>query len=208
MLPSLGRALAIIVFAVLLSLVIRELVPLQQPGTNLTPSGFVCPVTEPNGSRLAGESVDSPDHLGNDELWTTLWPGGTVYMLPSDREIDGSFSMKWGWWRSVNGSLTIEGHHLDVEAEPLRADIPGGYGDTGFQVSTLTFLTTGCWEVTGHVGNASLTFVTEVLFGEATPTIQALKQEYLKPEISPGLGPGCWKHQDRRHMTAVFFLTV
>ena len=41
-----------------------------------------------------------------------------------------------------------------------------------FQGSMLIFPTTGCWEITGHAGNASLTFVTEVLFdaGAATPT--------------------------------------
>ena len=42
-------------------------------------------------------------------------------------------------------------------------DVPDGYGVTGFQASAVTFPTEGCWEVTGRVGNASLTFVTLVL---------------------------------------------
>jgi hypothetical protein len=145
------------------------LIPTQQPGANTTPNQFVCPVTEPNGSTSPFEQL-SEYFLGNDELWTTLWPDGKIYMLPTDKLPDGSFSMKWGFWRGVSGALTVEGHRLDADAAPLRADIPDGYGDTGFQVLGLIFPTTGCWEVTGRVGESSLTFVTEVVFGEATPT--------------------------------------
>jgi len=70
--------------------------------------------------------------------------------------------MKWGWRRGVRGQLRIEGRRLDESAPPLRADIPAGYGDFGFQASALIFPTPGCWEVTGRVGAASLTFVTLV----------------------------------------------
>jgi len=145
------------------------LIPTQQPGANTTPKQFVCPVTAPNGSTPPFEQP-SIYHHGNGELWTGLWPDGKIYMLPTDKLPDGSFSMKWSFWRGVNGALTVEGHRLDADAAPLQADIPDGYGDTGFQVLGLIFPTTGCWEVTGHVGESSLTFITEVVFGEATPT--------------------------------------
>jgi len=59
-------------------------------------------------------------------------------------------------------NLLNEGRRLDEPASPLRAEIPAGYGDFGFQSSALIFPTPGCWEVTGHVGTASLTFVTLV----------------------------------------------
>jgi len=75
---------------------------------------------------------------------------------------DGKLGMKWGWRRGVRGQLRIEGRRLDESAPPLRADIPAGYGDFGFQASALIFPTPGCWEVTGRVGAASLTFVTLV----------------------------------------------
>jgi hypothetical protein len=70
-------------------------------------------------------------------------------------------SEKFGWWRGpgVVGKLSIEGRRLDGPAPPLRADIPDGYGETGFQSSRVTFTSEGCWEVTGRVGGASLTFV-------------------------------------------------
>jgi hypothetical protein len=61
------------------------------------------------------------------------------------------------------GKLTIHGKRLDASAPPLRADIPEGYGDTGFQATGLIFPTEGCWEVTGKVGQTSVTFVTRVV---------------------------------------------
>jgi hypothetical protein len=63
----------------------------------------------------------------------------------------------------VTGKLRIEGRRLDGPAPPLTADVPDGYGDAGFQASGIDFPTEGCWEVTGRVGSASLTFVTLVV---------------------------------------------
>jgi hypothetical protein len=70
--------------------------------------------------------------------------------------------MKFVWWRGVKGQLSIEGRRLDADAPPLRASIPDGYGDSGVQASALIFPTEGCWEVTGRVGDAALTFITRV----------------------------------------------
>jgi hypothetical protein len=167
--PTLGWTVALVVLAFALNWTTRSLLF----GTPAAGDGFICPVTEPNGSLPPNETVPSSEYLGNSQLWTSLWPDGKVMMEPYNHEADGSFSMKWGWVRAVTGPLTIEGHRLDADAEPLHADIPDGYGDTGFQVSALIFPTTGCWEVTGRVGDASLTFVTEVVFGEPTPTPKA-----------------------------------
>lgn len=166
---ALGWIALVVVVGYFLNWSFATLIPTQQPGADTTPNQFVCPVTEPNGSTPPFEQPSTYYH-GNGELWTALWPDGKIYMQPTDKMPDGSFSMKWGFWRGVNGALTVEGHRLDADTEPLRADIPGGYGDTGFQVLGLIFPTTGCWEVTGRVGTSSLTFVTEVVFGEATPT--------------------------------------
>jgi hypothetical protein len=95
-----------------------------------------------------------------------LWPDGTVSFRkggPGQVLPDGALAMKLPWQRGIRGKLAIRGRRLDAPAAPLRADIPDGYGDIGFQATALIFPTPGCWEVTGKVGNAELTFVTRVL---------------------------------------------
>jgi hypothetical protein len=139
------------------------------PAANGTP--FECPVTKPNGVH-APENQPSPGDYGNDALWTNLamWsqqPG--LVEVPDDQHLraDGwVVEMKWAWWRFEPGKLTIEGRRLDATAPPLFADIPDGYGDRGFQVSGISFPTDGCWEITGRLGDDSLTFVVLVVYPE------------------------------------------
>ena len=126
-------------------------------------AGFRCPVTRPNGKRVSEEPAR--DHYGNDALVTVLWREGKVVFKPGGAGLvlpDGALSMKFGWWRLAHGQLTIDGRRLDSPAPPLRASIPDGYGETGFQSTAMIFPTPGCWEVTGHLGDAELTFVTLV----------------------------------------------
>ena len=116
--------------------------------------------------RSGQEHEPRRESYGNDALRVSLWPEGTVvfhsggpgFVLP-----DGSLSMKFGWWRHARGKLTIKGKRLDSPAPPIRADIPEGYGDRGFQATAIIFPTEGCWELTGKVGTATLTFVTRVI---------------------------------------------
>lgn len=118
-----------------------------------------CPVTKPNGTA-------DPTEYGNRELRTTLWPKGTVEFRPGGPgEIyeDGSMAMKWGWLRAVSGKLSIEGRRLDKPAPPLRANVPDGYPDIGFQPTLLIFPTEGCWQITGKLNRSRLTFVTRVV---------------------------------------------
>lgn len=158
-----------------------------------SPSSFVCPVTTPNGKTYTDEQLaplrgrmgttimTNPDgtkstfdwpvgnrlgNYGNDALATTLWTEGKVVFRPGGPGFvleDGPLSMKWGWFRLVRGELTIEGRRLDGPAPPLHSQIPSGYDDIGFQATALIFPTPGCWEVTGRVGEETLTFVTEVV---------------------------------------------
>jgi hypothetical protein len=130
----------------------------------VVPEPTTCTVTRPNGQGTFLEGM-APDLHGNALISTGLWPDGTVVFKPGGPGFvtgDGKLGMKWGWRRGVRGQLRIEGRRLDESAPPLRADIPAGYGDFGFQASALIFPTPGCWEVTGRVGAASLTFVTLV----------------------------------------------
>jgi hypothetical protein len=127
-----------------------------------------CAVTPPNGD--TPEAGWTGVSHGNGVLWTGMWHGNIVYADPSFVRPDGSINMKWPWFRGVPGTLTVQGRRLDASAPALSAFIPNGYGDTGFQPSVLYFSAAGCWEVTGRVGDASLTFVTLVLKVDAPPT--------------------------------------
>lgn len=129
-----------------------------------------CPVSLPNVSKSPNEyyvSTDTGLQNADGTLFTSYtWSQGAIIFArkgPGYVSPDGSLAMKWGWWRGVPGNLTIEGRRLDAPAPALRADIPEGYGDSGFQATGLIFPTQGCWEVTGIVGNARLTFVTLVI---------------------------------------------
>jgi len=125
-----------------------------------------CAVTQPgSGPPELRESLFGwGSSYGNGDLWVGgLWPDGVIAAGPEFVESDGSIGMKFGWWRIVTGDLTITGRRLDASAPPLRADVPSGYGQTGFQASGVIFPTEGCWEVTGEVGTTNLSFVTFVI---------------------------------------------
>ena len=121
-----------------------------------------CPITRANGSRPPGSTFGAEFH-GNGSLWVGFWPSNVVAWQAGG---DGSVEAKFGWWRGVAGELTIAGRRLDGQAPPLRASVPDGYGTSGFQATGVSFPTAGCWEVTGRVGSARLTFVTLVVAAE------------------------------------------
>jgi hypothetical protein len=139
----------------------RETAPPMQAGTPAQRSE-ICPLTLPNERTPRGRSNAGMNH-GNGKLWTTMWPHNVLIASGDYIQPDGSVWMKWPWWRSVHGRLTVTGRRLDGDAPPLTAAVPSGYGNRGFQPSGITFPTEGCWRVTGAVGSARLTFVTLVL---------------------------------------------
>jgi hypothetical protein len=107
-----------------------------------------CPVT------LAGGG-----YYGNDALGATL--SGTIVFRPGGPgfvDHDGALGIKFAFHRLRPGQLFVGGHRLDGEAGPARAYIYD-YGDNGFQPIYLVFPTPGCWEITGGIRDASLTFV-------------------------------------------------
>jgi hypothetical protein len=130
-----------------------------------------CPVTPPSKLAPTGEASNLFRRWISHRkptLYVGLWPDGTVVFQPGGPgsiEPDGSLGMKFPWWRGegLKGKLRIHGKRLDGPAPALRADIPEGYGDTGFQATGLIFPTEGCWEVTGEVGDTHVTFVTRVV---------------------------------------------
>jgi hypothetical protein len=139
----------------------HEATPASANATAVSPSNGTCPLTLPNGSTPPGEPDGGANH-GNDHIWTAMWPHNVLIASRDYIDADGSVVMKWPWWwRGVNGQIKITGQRLDGDAPPLTAHTQEGY--TRFQPSGIRFPTEGCWEVTGTVGDASLTFVTLVL---------------------------------------------
>src|SRR5690348_15957136 len=118
------------------------------------PTAVTCAVTLPRSARSFGKRTPGSDAMSYFEAGTShwkpvlilgpfgLWPEGTAVFRPGRAgEIlpDGSLSMKFGWTREegLRGKLKIHGRRLDAPAPPLRARIPDGYGDTGFQATAL-----------------------------------------------------------------------
>lgn len=117
---------------------------------------FVCPVTVVNdgkGGIYGNEALEVVLNAGSRFVFA---PGGPGFV---DR--DGALGIKVGWERRKKGPLQISGRRLDAPAGPARAYL-NDYGDIGFQPIYLVFPTPGCWEITGQVADASLTFVTLV----------------------------------------------
>jgi hypothetical protein len=130
-------------------------------------------LTVPNGSSPV--KANAPHAPMNDELRNSNWNHGNSalwVMLPtngvvtaSELERDGWLRVKFPWWRGVRGQLTVEGRRLDAPAPPMRCDAAtiAQNGDLGLNPCLLFFPTEGYWEITGRVGDRSLTFVVRVL---------------------------------------------
>lgn len=137
--------------------------PLASDGALTLFDASDCPVSVPVrppadiGERLFGSSTA----YGNADLWVGgLGEWGVILVDRNLIDDDGSLRWKLGWWRVASGQLTITGRRLDGSAPPIDAVIPAGYGSQGFQASSVSFPTEGCWEVTGSVGGRDMTFVT------------------------------------------------
>ena len=111
-------------------------------------SASTCPVTRPEGGLLENASLT----VGLFVKYL-FRPGGPGFV-----DSDGALGIKVLWTRKVRGQLQVGGKRLDAAAPPARAYMHD-YGETGIQPSYLLFPTPGCWQITGRVGEAKLTFV-------------------------------------------------
>lgn len=110
--------------------------------------------------RVLHEGGVSSNWYGNDVLWVLLPNGGRIVKAPGEK-----LAEKFPWVRLVHGTLRIDGRRLDGAAPPARAQVPSGYGLSGFQASAIVFPKVGCWVITGTIADEKLTFVVEVRRG-------------------------------------------
>jgi hypothetical protein len=85
-----------------------------------------------------------------------------VIVPPGDERRDGLLRMKFMWWRGTgaHGALSITGHEIASRASVRARTF--GYGESGFNPSSIFFPGPGCYRVTGSAGGTTLTFVTLV----------------------------------------------
>jgi hypothetical protein len=115
--------------------------------------------TSPNPTLIFRAGPDSFLY-GNDALIVLLPNDATFH--PSDPQRGLRGGVKLGWWRMAHGDLVIATRRLDATSPSLSADVPSGYGDSGFQATGINFSDSGCWQVTGTVAGKALTFVVNV----------------------------------------------
>ncbi|MHB8646793.1 MAG: hypothetical protein ACYDAR_13465 [Thermomicrobiales bacterium] len=144
--------------------------------SSIPSTSAACPVTPFITSRPpdANTARFTETWYGNDVLWAGLAPPYQGKWFAS--------SLKVLWWRSVSGTLTIEGTRLDGNAPPVTAFIPDGYGQTGYQATGIDIPTPGCWAITGKVANQELRFVVAVSPAGCLP-------ENLRVQVSPSPPP-------------------
>lgn len=131
-----------------------------------------CAVTAPNRHPLPKRTADNviPEPplswYGNGSVGTMLWPEGRAVFRPNGPGKvlnDGSLQMKFLWLKEPGARLAITGHRVDAPSIALRAQVDHQFDAADFQPSFLIFSGPGCWTVTADVGNASLTFITDVV---------------------------------------------
>jgi len=131
-----------------------------------------CPITQPQDPPFVPPAPYAPEApygefwYGTNELWTMLQPDGHWYALPHSEH---GYGQKVFWWREGYDMTTEQQPQITVSGRLLDGDAPtfeqtggtnGYHADMGeFMLTGVAVPTAGCWEITGHYREATLTFV-------------------------------------------------
>jgi len=110
---------------------------------------------------------------GTAALWTPLRIDGTWRGVPPDRGYRRGYRDKVFWWRpgydgraEPTPEFTVTGRRLDAAGEFTVSPATNAYHPDFGGWTMLTGVdipTTGCWEISGHYGLETLTFVVWVV---------------------------------------------
>ncbi len=118
------------------------------------------PAAEGPNAGLVFQPASNQFLYGSDALVVALPNDGTLH--PSDPSRGLAGGVKFAWDRIAHGQLVNATKRLDAVSVAQAAEVPAGYGDTGFQPSGLNFPSPGCWQVSGTLGAKTVTFVVTV----------------------------------------------
>ena len=124
------------------------------------PESNSCPTTRPNGGAPAGVQ-SAGGFYGNGSLAVGVPPDGVL----RSHDPDGKLFDKMVWvGTTFRGTLRVAYRRLEVTAPAIRAVTVAGTleGYNGPSWASRMYFDRGCWEITGRVGNASLSFVVAV----------------------------------------------
>ncbi len=170
----LWQPLAIVVMAILTSCgttTDRASTVLEATTSASTAAPRTCPITTPSNPPFVPPAPPAPAPrsaragefwFGTPALWTSLRPDGTWSSLPYQ---DGAYSQKVFWWsRDYDGKipLSVSGKRIDGSAPPLRSSpATNAFAeDIGSSILVGVELpSAGCWEITGHLKRATISFV-------------------------------------------------
>lgn len=103
---------------------------------------------------------------GNNELWTMLRPDGRWNSSPDTNK---GYVQKVLWFREgfdmmkeEQPLITVSGRRLDGDSPPFEeiGGTNGHHADVGqFMLTGIVVPTAGCWEITGHYREETLSFV-------------------------------------------------
>jgi hypothetical protein len=154
--PRPRTILVAVALALLLSVGALAVVGLGRTNTKAAAEAGWDPRT---GVCTSSEADQTGGLYGSDSLAVVL-PANQADPLPAI-PYDGGYYFKVGWRRGVAGPLTIDLERLDGPGSGY-AEIPDGYPQTGMQASGIVVSAPGCWRVTGHLDDATLSFVSHV----------------------------------------------
>jgi len=130
-----------------------------------------CPITKAPNRQFVPPVPPAPTSVlvrdgefwyGTPALWTSLRSDGAWRSLPYH---DGAYTQKVFWWSEGydwRSALTVSGRRIDGSAPPLAASTATNASADDIGSSILVGVdipAAGCWEITGHLKQVTLSFV-------------------------------------------------